>query len=398
MTCYNLIKSKRKGSALVLAILAIMTLFVMGGGLLALGLNSRVYYVRTSSDMTARCAADAALAKALYEINQKFQAGDLSVLPQETDTQLEGCDATYSYQIIQQDDGGYVIQATGTSNGALRTVQADLKISNPFDFAVFTQENLTMKNSATIDWYNYDGYEAPLKVGTNSTEDSAVTLKSSAEIYGDVVVGPSGEPSDVIDKSSSAKIYGDTYAQTQPSVLPSVQVPTYLQELTSGGELTTDATISASGKYDGINLGNSKNLTVRGPVELYITGDVTLNNSAKIEVDDSVPNSSLTIYFAGDLEAKNSSEINNKTKAPRKFKLYGLDTTRSLDFKNSSELHGVVYAPKADIVYHNSVDIYGSIVGNSMEIRNSATLYYDASLRDMNDDATVSLTVGRWRE
>lgn len=394
----QLITSNRKGSALVLSVLAIVMLLVMGGALLALGLSSRVYYIRTSSDIAARCAADAGLTKAIYEINQKFQAGDLSELPQEQSVALEGCSAAYSYQIVQQSGGNYVIQATGTSNNAQRTVQAELKMTNPFDFAVFAQESMSMANSATIDWYNYDGDDPSLKVGTNSTQNGAVGLKNSAEIYGDVVVGPGGDPDSVISKKNSAEIYGDTYAQVQSNILPSVNVPTYLQVLPSGGDLTTDTIITNSGKYDSINLGNSKNVTIKGPVELYITGDITLNNSAKIEVDDSVPNSSLTVYFAGDFEAKNSSEINNETQVPENLKLYGLDTTASLDFKNGSALYGVIYAPNADIVYHNSVDIYGSVVGNSMDIRNSATLYYDASLRDMTNDVLVSLKVGRWTE
>lgn len=68
-------------------------------------------------------------------------------------------------------------------------------------------------------------------------------------------------------------------------------------------------------------------LTIKGPVELYITENIKLGESAKIEIDDSVPNSSLTIYLAGKYEGKNSSEINNNTGIPKNFKFYGLDSS-----------------------------------------------------------------------
>ncbi|MBN1796424.1 MAG: hypothetical protein JW804_07110 [Sedimentisphaerales bacterium] len=392
---------KNKGAALILAVLAMVLLLVTGGGLLTLGFQSRAYQIHTASDIAARCAADTAMTKALYEINTLFANGELGdELPTEADISLTGSESDYSYTITK-DGSTYTITATGQSNGAQRTVEATLAASNPFDFAIFAQENISMKNSSKIDWYNYTAEDGSLKVGTNSTNNGAVELKNSTDIYGDVVVGAGGNPSDVVSTQGGAHIHGDTYAQSSNNTPPSVTVPASLAVSPLKDKIEDDKTLTSSdsGKYPEIDLGNSKTLTIKGPVELYVTGNITLNNSANIVIDDSVPGSSLTIYIAGNYEGKNSSEMNNNTEIPKKFKFYGLDTCTSLDFKNSSELYGIIYAPNADITFHNSVDIYGSIVGKNIELKNSANLNYDASLRDpTTDENLVTLTIQRWKE
>lgn len=391
-------RCNRRGAALVLAVLAMTLLMVTGGALLTLGYQNRTYQVRTASDIVARCAADAALSKALYEVNAAFSSGQMDNLPQEMEVTLDGCNATFSYTITQN-GSDYTINGTGQSNGAQRTVQADLVLSNPFDFAVFCQENLGMKNSSLIDWYNNKLGDAPMKIGTNSSKNSAIDLKNSTTINGDVIVGVGGNPDEVVEKKNGTVITGDIYAQTTEVTPPKVSVPPSIQSMPSMGKIQNSTVITTSGKYDEINLGNSKKITVKGNVELYITGDIKLGNSSEIEIDSSNPDSSLTIYLAGNFDAKNSSNVNNKLQVPRKLQLLGLDTCTSIDLKNSSELYAVIYAPEADVVLHNSADIYGSFTGKNLELRNSGKVFYDASLRETtSDDKVVSLKIRRWKE
>ncbi len=68
----KLLQSKTKGSVMALVLIAIVILLVTGAGLLSLGLHSQILALRTASDIAARCAADAGLTKALYQMNQKF--------------------------------------------------------------------------------------------------------------------------------------------------------------------------------------------------------------------------------------------------------------------------------------------------------------------------------------
>ncbi len=92
-------QSKRRGSSIPLAMVAVMILFAMGVGLLSLGFNSRIYSIRTASDIAARCVADSDLTMALFEMNEKLQAKswNYSKLPEATNVSLPYCDAVCSY-------------------------------------------------------------------------------------------------------------------------------------------------------------------------------------------------------------------------------------------------------------------------------------------------------------
>ena len=107
----KLLQSKRSGSAIPLAVVAMLILLAMGVGLLSLGFNSRVYTIRNASGIKARSAADAGLAMALFEMNQKLQVKPFNegTLPKAIDVDLPYTDQVCSYQVTKNFAGSYVI-------------------------------------------------------------------------------------------------------------------------------------------------------------------------------------------------------------------------------------------------------------------------------------------------
>jgi hypothetical protein len=392
----KLLRSKRQGFAVPLIVVVVMILLVVGMSLLDLGMRGRVYSIRTSSDIAARCAADAGLTMALYEMNEKLQVKPWndSSLPEATDQSLPYCDAVYSYTVSGNSSDGYTIESVGTSGGAERKVVCILVPQGPFEFAVFADEGAELKNSSLVDWFNFDSEDENLKVGTNSIASGAFVLKNSSTVNGDVIVGAGGNPNTVINNNGT--ITGDTRAMTEENTLPSVVVPDWLNSLPTGGTIKNDTTITNSAKYSDINLKNNKTLLIDEDVTLYVTGGVTLGNSAEIEIDN---DASLILYLGGNYEGKNSSTINNLTQDAQKLKIYCLDTCQSIVFKNSTDLYGAIYAPNADIILDNSGNLYGAFVGKSIDLRNSAALNYDASLRDVTvNDEAIHFIVTKWQE
>ena len=70
-----------------------------------------------------------------------------------------------------------------------------------------------------------------------------------------------------------------------------------------------------------------------------------------------------------------------------------------MDFKNNSELYGTIYAPKADIVFDNSANTYGAVVGKTFEQKKSAAFFYDASLKNVSfNDDLIHFVTNRWNE
>jgi hypothetical protein len=393
--------AKRNGSALLLAVFAILLLLITGMGLLCLGRTNQIMAIRNASRIAARCAADASLTMALYEMNKNVQINlsNNSALPQATDQQLPYTGGYFSYTVTRDGAGGYIIESTGRSGYAEKTTYATVELTGPFESAIFAQNSISLKNSTSVDWYNYDADDKTFAVATNSTSAGAVSLMNSAIINGDAAVGPGANPDTVINLESGARITGRTYALTKRNQLSYVTVPGYLKLMTSQPTIKGGKTICNSGKYSGIDIKNSEKITIIGNVELYITGDITLGNSAEIEIADSNPKASLTVYLDGNFEGKNTSSLNNKTTDPKRLKIYGLDGCSSMVFKNSSKFYGAVHAPNANVIFDNSAAAYGAVTANNFEQKNSAPFYYDASLRNVNaNDRLIRFTVQKWYE
>ncbi|MHC4207948.1 MAG: DUF7305 domain-containing protein [Planctomycetota bacterium] len=393
----KLLQTKRRGSAVPLVMVVVMILLAMGVGLLDLGMKGRIYSIRTASDISARCAADAGMTMAMFEMNEKLKIKPWndSSLPGATNQSLPYSEAVFTYTITGDSGNGYTIESVGTSGNAERKVVCTLKPEGPFEFAVFTENGAELKNSALVDWYNFSADDETLKFGTNSIASGAFLFKNSCTINGDVVVGVGGNPDIVID-DFGATITGDTRVMIEKNTLPPIAVPQWLDSLPSSGTITNDSIVTNSGKYNSINLKNSNTLLIDGDVTLYVTGEIILGNSAEVQIDN---DASLVLYLGGDFEGKNSSTINNLTEDSKKLQIYCLDTCESMVFKNSTDLYGAIYAPNAEVLMNNSANVYGAVVARDFELRNSGTFNYDVSLRDasVNDEA-VRFVVTNWHE
>jgi hypothetical protein len=155
----------------------------------------------------------------------------------------------------------------------------------------------------------------------------------------------------------------------------------------------------ATGRFSKISLGNSAVLRVVGDCTLYITGDVNMGNNSEIILDET-KNAKLTVYLEGDWISDNGSGINNATKQPSSFKLFGTGPLgQKIDLKAKGELYGVIYAPDADLTVFSGGDIVGSFVTNNFELKNPANFLYDVSLRTVSVfEEGARFVVNRWRE
>lgn len=398
------LQSKMGGSAMVLALLAVVILSVTGVGLLAIGLQSRLFAIRNVSEMAARCAADAGLTEAILEMNKKLQADiwDDSTLPRAADGVLPNCNASFSYAVTKNADGDYVVESTGKSGRAVRTVNCTLPLQGPFEYAVFAQGVAILKAGTLVDTYNsLDPLDTDVKVqiGTSSVLPDSIILNSRVVVNGDVVVGVSGDVESVIRDRGT--VTGDKYAISEEVGFPAVAAPV----LDDRGGISVHGTTltimpADSGKYEQITLKRAAAPAILeikgGDVILYVTGDIKLGESCEIMIDNGA---SLTLYLDGDLDAGNNAGINNKN-SPTKFKLYGTaQHQQNLNLKAKSNTLGAVYAPNADIVVMATGDLYGAFIGKSFEMKSGGNLYYDAALRDVDvSDEAVRFVVRQWSE
>lgn len=405
----NLLK-RRKGAAMPLAMITIMILLAMGVGLLSLGMNNRIYATRTSSVIAARCAADAGLAMALFQMNDSLDTKpwQLSNLPKAEDVKLPYSNAVCSYEVTGDLAGGYVATSTGEFGSAQRTVSANLELKGLFDHAVLTKGNLILKSGTNLDAYNSadpldTGMDAD--IATQSIADAAITLNSGVVVSGDVRVGRAGDP-DLVIKDLGATVNGSKYSMPENDYLPDIEAPTTLLEMGTGINAkgsTVTITPADSGTYTGIALKSTSDpgmmLVQGGEVELHISGDINLGNSCEIVVEEG---SSLKLYVDGNINCNNGSSIwaVNTSKNVEALMLYGTgEAAQTFDLKAKNEWLGVIYAPNADVTLNAGGDIYGAIISNNFELKAGGNYHYDRALKNVSpDDEGVRFVLNRWSE
>jgi len=403
----KLLQLKKRGSAIPLAMCVVIILLTMGMGLLRLGLNSRILSIRDASDIAARCAADAGLTKALYEMNEKLKVEpwDSSSLPQAIDANLLNCDAVFNYSVTGDLASGFIIKSVGRADQVQRTVYATLELDGLFEHAILTKRNLILKPDTLIDGYNSQDpldTDVEVDIGTQSTLDASIVLNSGVTVEGNVIVGVGGDPDTVIKDlgaTTGAQLSGteeDPLPLMSPPALPDMGV-----DITATGETVTITPLD-NGQYGNINVlkGDTVGvLEVSGDVVLYITGDIELGESCEIVVKD---NSSLTLYIEGDIHCRTNSVINNEIppEDPMKFQLYGTsESTQHFDLKAKTTWSAIIYAPNADIDLYANGDFYGSVVADNFELKAGGNYHYDEALREVKvDDEGVRFVVERWYE
>jgi len=322
-----------------------------------------------------------------------------SSLPTAVDETLTGFNGTFSYTITGNMDSGYIMESIGKFGLAERTVTGTLSLHTVFEFAIFGGEGVELKNSTVIDGYNWGGEEGTLKVGTNATGKDDMTLHNDCFVNGDVLIGFEGDLGNVIKLDVGASYTGDGYAMTEILELPPVMLPEWLESLPSQGEIMDPGTITSSGKYSGIDLKNSEILLIDGDVTLYITGTISLDTNGQLQIVNTNPNASLTLYLEDKMITNNGGFINNLTQDPQKLRIYGLGDCDQIEMKTDGNLYGVIYAPNTDVIMRNAVNIYGSVIAKTFKQFKAANFNYYASLRDVTpNDNFVRFEIERWSE
>ena len=398
MNINRLLQSKKRGSAMALVLVVLVLLLVMGLGLLSLGQHSRIFAVQTTSEIAARCAADAGLTKAVFEMNKKLETKPWSdsTLPGTTDEWLPNSKAAFSYEVTGDQSSGFNIQSTGSTGRAQKTVNATLQLRGLFKHAIVMVENISMKNSNLVTGYNSATGETDLEaqIGTLSTAAGSIIL-GNGTINGDVFVGVGGDVATVIQNQGA--INGETYALGEEYVLPTITPPSLPDKGTINVVGTTLLSPADNGKYTAITSPGGILEINGGDVVLHITGNIDMDNGSKIWIKSG---SSLTIYMDGNIILRNDAGITNETGVCTNFRVYSTGGgVQQFQLKNNSDAFGLIYAPNTDIVLMNNANLYGSMTARSFTMMNNGTFYYDVALRNVSiNDEGVRFVIKRWSE
>lgn len=418
------LQSRKRGSAVPLAVFAVILMLAIGVSLLSLGANMRIYATRDGQQIQARCAADSGLAKALWELNERLKTNPAEVdaamkqtaspdSPALLGTENEAlpyCEATFSYNTTSASvfaalgAQGLTIESVGTSGSATAKVYALAGLKGLFDSAVLVREKISLMPNTLVKGYNSadpSDTDFDVRIGTTSTQAGSITLSSGTVVDGDVFAGVGGNPETVI--APGGTITGSKYALDTEPPLPAITAPPLPAMGTPLSAAGTTVTLGpdGSGTYTEIGLSQSALPGVLeiqgGDVVLHITGNINIGNGCEVVVR---PGSSLTLYVDGNIIADNSVGFNNQAGNVKDFQLYATGSNQVFNFKAESSVFGIVYAPDVDMIIYPNAEIRGAIVGNNVTFKSGAAFYYDEALRDNVSayDVGARFTVKRWRE
>ncbi|MCK9362206.1 MAG: PilX N-terminal domain-containing pilus assembly protein [Syntrophales bacterium] len=280
----------------------------------------------------------------------------------------------------------------GVSGASDREIDVYFKRKSAIGFGAFADGSVDLKAASGI--YSYDSRVTPnpnpADYPANSTGNGDVGSNTEVRTYngtyvgGDVGLGASTTGTD----ASLVSIGTPIITGTQGELVGRVD-PDPLGALTAGGDLYTDfSTYSTANDnavygagFTGTTINASGTVTLTGKAggsNFYFTS-IILKNGATLNINATA--GPVNIYLAGNLEAKNGSNI-NVTGLPTSFSIFGSSVSSSIIFKHGSEFRGTVYAPNAAIEMKNSADTYGMIWGKTIDMKNSGQFFFDEAIKD----------------
>ena len=289
------------------------------------------------------------------------------------------------YDVTVTDLGGnrFQISSTGCSprkgvavrGQEFRNVIGYVGPTSLFEFGTFARDNLTLDPNTAIDSYDsrlgpYDPLNPSRNgtVGTDSTRDNAIVLENRAVVNGDVIVGPGGDPSTVIDLDPNATITG-----SQESATSTKDHQPLTTNIPSSGSLslrsnTNQVLAAGTYRFDSFHMESNSILTTSGPVIIYVDGEVNIDSNSTV----------------------------NAGQAPTNLFLY-VSTSDDVQLDSNVDFYGAIYAPGSDVEIDSNVDLFGALVGKTYHQDSNTQLHFDEALVD-SFPSSNPLKVRSWRE
>ena len=123
---------------------------------------------------------------------------------------------------------------------------------------------------------------------------------------------------------------------------------------------------------------NGTSASITGPGSFSL-GDITLTKGASLYVDNS--RGPVTLYVTGQLALYANSTITVADPNPEKFAVYMAGNNPVTLNGGCSSFYGVVYAPYSPLAITSRGEFYGAFVANALKLTNYARVHYDSALR-----------------
>lgn len=261
----------------------------------------------------------------------------------------------------------------------------------PFRYGMFAGQGINFDQKTCVDSYNSDSgtYAATQlskegDIGTNGN----ITTSTSVTIGGDAYTARGGK----IILGPGSKVTGDTSTTKDSTNLAIIPDSEYVWASAvsnapaglSGANYTYDAATKT------LTTGKSGVVLLQSGV--YYFSSVNLGQMSNIAL---APGANVTIYVTNDIVLNQYSTV-NLGGSPAALQIYS--QKGSLKFSQYNTFYGTFYGPYGDIQFDQTSQVYGSLVGNSIQIDQGACFHYDRSLSRSRHGTTGEMIAVAWRQ
>lgn len=334
---------------------------------------------------------------------------------------------------------GKEANAPADSNGQTIRIRASGQAGNssayPFQMGAFAKDSMVLASPNTDSYDSekgaYGGSNKGSKggVGTNSSVTGALKISGGPNLNGTVTAGPgttlvktapkwSNPPPEGILPGWGTQ-YGGGYPKGTPAFsvlndefdLPDVEAPTngtpfgnvpVIVDLANKRTAPSgnDSLVSArtydqqgnsknnnytwdipSGTYNltSINMPGDQNVVnINGDVTFVVSGNVTTGGNTSFKF---APGASLKIVTSGNVDIGASfTNMDGTAPPPSKVQIQGTPSCTSIKYSGNTAFVGTIYAPEANVAFGGYSNIYGAVVGKTVDISGGGWIHYDEAL------------------
>ena len=302
--------------------------------------------------------------------------------------------------------GSRVILSQGTNIGLVKTTQAvytidaneasffygaqvgegglEMANSSSINGSVFSNGNITGSESASID--------NDVIIAGNGHSLSGMHVKGNALVYSCVNSVIDGNLTYVTGGTNTCTVTGSTSVQDeeitpQPLPIPQSQIDQWKTTAAAGGTMGsvtlfgTQTLSLGPQKIEGdLSLSNSAVITLTGTV--YVTGNITLDQSSKIKLDNSYGSLSGVVLADGIISPGNSSALEGSGKAESYLMILSTNTSSSaITVGNSAQ--GAIFYTSAGGISVSNIFSAREVTGYKLIMSNNAIINYESGLSNV---------------
>lgn len=389
--------SSRRGSALVLSLIAVMVVAALSATYLQLSLSTSKRQMHSADTKRALYLAEAGLAEAYVGLAM----GKTGNVGTEAEPAAYGQGLLWVEATVLPDER-IELEATGMAGRGRATLGLVVERieQSAASLGIYGGQAVLVQSGSLIDSYDSDkgDYASQVDGPTNfaallgSGSDISITGgRTGSELRGDAVYGVGAS----LATDVNASVTGAGVERSTTPALPPVRLP----ETPRTGRLAADTIepkVLAPGDhgFQDVVVGTDSTLIVVGPATLAAQ-TISLASGAVLELD--VTGGPIDIFVTDGLVANSGSSIAQTSTDPTRTTLQAAPVEGPADLVLHADMdfYGTIYAPQSAVLLDSSVQVFGAVVADELTLNANARLHVDRAVMRYANDSLPRLS--SWR-